>query len=82
MKLRSGRENSVKKAIFWQFWASQCTRLKKFDCVQMNFYVEFLDTCYEIIRKPKVPKRVIFWPKSETSCASLFLDRFQKFQRI
>ena len=56
MKLRTGQESSVKKAIFWQFQASQSTQQKKIDCVQMNFYVEFLDTCYEKIRKSEVPK--------------------------
>ena len=52
MKLRTGRENSVKTATFWRFRAFQYT------CVQMTFYVEFIDTCYEKILKSKVPKMV------------------------
>ena len=49
MKLRDKKENLVKKAIFWQFRASQYTQQKKFDSMPMNFYVEFLETCYEKI---------------------------------
>ena len=79
MKLRTGQENSVKKAIFWQFRASQYTQQKNFDCVQMSFYEEFLDTSDEKNRKSKIGiKNGHFSTKS----ASSFLNRFQKFQQI
>ena len=66
MKLRTDQENMVKKAIFWQFLASQYTQLKKIvDRVQMIFYVEFLDTCYEKIRKSEEQNMVICGKKSK-----------------
>ena len=66
MKLRTSQENLVKKAIFWHFLVSLQTRQKKFDCVQMTFYVELLSTCYEKIQKSEVPKMVIFGRKTKT----------------
>ena len=63
IKLSEKKENSVKKAIFWQCRASQYTEKKIFYRMQMNFYVKFLDNCYEKIRKSELPKMVIFGRK-------------------
>ena len=61
LKLRTGQEKSVKKAIFFgNSWRLSILSENNFDCVRMNFYVEFFDTCYEKIRKLKIPKWVIF----------------------
>ena len=79
MKLRAGQENSVKKAIFWQLPASQHTQLKIFDCLQMNFYVEILDTCYEKIRKSQIQKMVIFGRKPKPRAHLLFSTDFKNF---
>ena len=79
MKLRTGQENSVKKAIFWQFRSSPDTQLKHFDCVQMNLKVEFLDTSYEKIRKSEVPKMVIFGRKPKPLAHLHFTINFKNF---
>ena len=51
MRLRFSKENSVKKAIFLAVPA-----IKKFDCVQINSYLEFLDACCKKIANQKYQK--------------------------
>ena len=48
MKLRTGQENSVKKATFLAIsGVSVYLGGTNFDHVQMTFYVKLLDTCHE-----------------------------------
>ena len=48
-------------------------------CVQMTFYVKFLSTCYEKIRKSKVPKIVIFGRKPKSFSHLHFSTDFKNF---
>ena len=79
MKLRSGEENSAKKPSFGNSWRLSIVSKKKFDCVQMPFYLEFLDTCYEETRKSEVPKMVIFGRKSIPLAHLHFSTDFKNF---
>ena len=79
MKLRIGQEIPVKKGIFWQFRALGLLSKINFDCVQMSFYVEFLDTCYEDIRKSEAPKMVIFGRKPKPIGYLHFSTDFKNF---
>ena len=82
MKLSDKKGNSVKKAIFWQFRASQYTQQNRFWLCENEFLCRVPRYLLWKNSKIKSTKKGNFWPKIKISLASSFLDRFLKFQRI